>query len=54
VTQPIYIDEAHLGPLGNELVAKAIARQIENALPPADSVPIVPKRSRAMSESKQQ
>jgi len=28
--QPIYLDEAHLGPPGNELVASAIAKYLEN------------------------
>jgi lysophospholipase L1-like esterase len=30
VSDPIYIDEAHLGPHGNELVARAIAKYIES------------------------
>lgn len=30
VSEPIYIDEAHLGPRGNELIARAIARYVES------------------------
>jgi lysophospholipase L1-like esterase len=33
LTEPIYIDGAHLGPPGNELVARAIAQTIRFALP---------------------
>jgi lysophospholipase L1-like esterase len=32
VPEPIYIDEAHLGPRGNELAAQAVARYIEDHL----------------------
>jgi len=30
VTEPLYIDEAHLGPRGNELIAQYIARHLQN------------------------
>jgi hypothetical protein len=30
VPEPIYIDEGHLGPRGNELAAQAVARYIQN------------------------
>ena len=29
VREPVYIDQAHLGPLGNELAAGAVAKYIE-------------------------
>lgn len=30
ISEPIYVDEAHLGPHGNELAANAIAKYIED------------------------
>jgi lysophospholipase L1-like esterase len=42
VPEPIYIDEAHLGPHGNELAANAIAKYIEDH--PAGFGFIIPKR----------
>jgi hypothetical protein len=29
IAEPVYIDEAHLGPRGNELVAQFIAKYVE-------------------------